>query len=386
MAAPGSIAKRKVLEMIADLDVHFINFHEEIEKAGLKKSERQLLNQEEASAVFDRLLPIAKSLDKNRIIYGFPKTVSQIHYLRSNKIYPNKVFIVNEDKQSIIENIVERLKTTSAIDEHSAVIKARELVDEYYSNLMEVREAYREISFDIDSNKEMPSHRQLFGLSPIVSAPRRAMNIIIAGPPTSGRSRVTHRISDIFKLTHISMQSLLNDYVSDNAGSEEALDIKRNFESGGQTKDEIVNALFASRFVRKDAKNLGTCLDGFPKTESQANYFKNTLKAEPNFVFILHLNDQQIYQRNHILDPVTGKKYLLSEAQSSGDYGLLNRINNIARENEDVLQKRIDHWELAQRTLNKYYEQKIHKLDASKYSENQIVEMISHTIRKFMIH
>ncbi len=179
------------------------------------------------------------------------------------------------------------------------------------------------------------------------------------------------------------MQAILNEFVAVNAGSEEAVEIKRTCEAGDQVRDELVNSLFALRFNRRDARELGTCLDGFPKTDLQAHYFRSVLKADLNFVFVLQLSDNLVFQRHHFVDPVSGKKFRLVDAKDSGDYGLLNRITQAAEDSHELLQKRIDHWELTSRTLNKYFESKVHKIDADRLTEDQIVEKISFIMKKF---
>lgn len=186
-----------------------------------------------------------------------------------------------------------------------------------------------------------------------------------------------------FKLCHVSVQALLTEFVAENAGSEQAIEIKRCCEAGDQVRDDLVNGLFALRFNRRDARELGTCLDGYPKTDAQAFFFRQTLKADVNFVFALQLADHLVFERHHFVDPVSGKKCRLADAKDSGDYGLLNRITQAAEDSHELLQKRIDHWELTSRSLNKYFEAKVHKIDAAQLTEDQIVERILFTVKKF---
>lgn len=185
------------------------------------------------------------------------------------------------------------------------------------------------------------------------------------------------------KLCHVSVQALLMEYVAENAGSDQAIEIKRCCEAGDQVRDELVNGLFAVRFNRRDARELGACIDGYPKSDAQAHFFRQTLKADASFVFALQLEDHCVFQRHHFVDPVSGKKYRLEDAKHSGDYGLLNRITQAAQDSHELLQKRIDHWELTSRTLNKYFEQKVHRLDAAQLTEDQLVERILFTVKKF---
>ena len=131
LAPPASPFKAQLQGLAEAAKAQLINFSAEVEKASLKKKDLQLLREEETSAVFDRLLPQVKALDTHRILYGFPKTLSQIHYLRSHKVYPNTVFIINEAREASLERIQNKLAADLGLDLPVAAQRAQEAYEEY---------------------------------------------------------------------------------------------------------------------------------------------------------------------------------------------------------------------------------------------------------------
>ena len=173
------------------------------------------------------------------------------------------------------------------------------------------------------------------------------------------KSRVSQRIADSFKITHLSLQSLLIDYIAENPGDEDALEIKRKLMSGLSPPDSIVNALVGVRMSKKDVRDLGLCIDTYPNTEAQVDYMRSSLQIEPTFIFMLECSDNFIFKEQLLVDSLTGKSVTLEQARASNDPGLLNRISELARESKESLQNSIETWDLTRRTLFKHFENKV---------------------------
>lgn len=193
--------------------------------------------------------------------------------------------------------------------------------------------------------------------------------------------RVSKKISEIFKLTHISLISLLNSYVAENPGEEDSLMIKRALSSGEYPADDIVNSLFAVRQMRMDAKELGTCIDGYPQTEEQVAFLRDTLRVEPALVILLECSDNYVLNKTEYVDNLTGKTLTLEEAKATQDPLLVSRINQLINESEEPLYASLEKWELTKRTLTKAFEQKVISFDVEKSSESQIIENIEFILR-----
>lgn len=192
---------------------------------------------------------------------------------------------------------------------------------------------------------------------------------------------MSKKIADIFKLTHISMNSLLNGYVAENPGEEESLAIKRALSSGELPEDQIMNALFSARASRKDAKELGMCVDGYPLTETQVAFLRETLGVEPSLVIMLECSDNFVISNAEYVDSLTGKSLTLEEAKTTQDPQLVKRIGQQVNENEEPLYASLEKWEMAKRTLSKAFEQKVVSFDIEKSSESQVIESIEFLLR-----
>lgn len=177
------------------------------------------------------------------------------------------------------------------------------------------------------------------------------------------------------------MQSLINDYISDNPGGDDTIEIKQAINRGARVRDDIANSLFSLRINRKDAKELGACIEGYPKTEAQIQFMRNTLKIEPTFIFILECSDNYSFERYRVFDSITANHYSIQEVKNSGDVPLLGRIQQLANERKPVLSKRIEGWDITRRGLLKYYESKTMNINIEKYTESQVFEKITFILR-----
>lgn len=193
---------------------------------------------------------------------------------------------------------------------------------------------------------------------------------------------MSEKLAEEFKFTHVSIQSLLTDFIAENPGDEEAIEVRRKLVSGQNAPDEIANGLLAARLARKDAKDLGVVLVDFPQTDAQLQFMKTGLQVEPSVVFMLECSDSFVLAEHVYVDPLTGKSLTIDQAKASGDHGLLQRITQLARENSEALQKSIERWELTRRNLVKHFEHQTVSINIENRTEKQIIEQLTHILRK----
>lgn len=96
------------------------------------------------------------------------------------------------------------------------------------------------------------------------------MNLVLFGPPGSGKGTQAERLRDKWKLRHLSTGDLLREAVA--AKSELGKKVESVLAAGRLVSDEIVLALMRDAIlaVEKDAALSGWLLDGFPRTVGQA--------------------------------------------------------------------------------------------------------------------
>ncbi len=96
------------------------------------------------------------------------------------------------------------------------------------------------------------------------------MNLILFGPPGSGKGTQAQRLRDRWSLRHISTGDLLRGAVA--AGTELGRRVERIMAAGELVSDDIVLQLIREEIarVRDDADLSGWLLDGFPRTLGQA--------------------------------------------------------------------------------------------------------------------
>jgi adenylate kinase len=94
-----------------------------------------------------------------------------------------------------------------------------------------------------------------------------AAYIVILGPPGAGKGTQAKRLSERLGLTHVSSGDLFREHLK----NETALGkLARGYiDRGGLVPDDVTIAMIRDRLSRQDA-SAGAILDGFPRTQAQA--------------------------------------------------------------------------------------------------------------------
>ena|SRR3989344_2422333 len=94
------------------------------------------------------------------------------------------------------------------------------------------------------------------------------MNLILLGPPGTGKGTQAERLSEYLKIPHISTGEMFREAAAN--GSKMGLYARDNYWSKGQlVPDDITINLVKERLQKADCKS-GFILDGFPRTIPQA--------------------------------------------------------------------------------------------------------------------
>ena len=123
------------------------------------------------------------------------------------------------------------------------------------------------------------------------------MNIILIGPPGSGKGTQAKFLVEKLNNFQISTGNMLREEIKNN--SEIGKKIINNMNDGKYVEDEIVNKLLEKVIFDSQKKNK-LIFDGYPRTINQAKTLNNLLNKSNqkiDFIFFLNVNKNAIIKR-----------------------------------------------------------------------------------------
>lgn len=122
-------------------------------------------------------------------------------------------------------------------------------------------------------------------------------NLILFGPPGSGKGTQSEKIVEKFKLIHLSTGNLLRQEIADKTPL--GLEAKNFMDKGQLVPDEVVIGMIDS-CLEKNANAKGFLFDGFPRTVPQAEALDKLLalkKTSIAKVIALDVVEEELIQR-----------------------------------------------------------------------------------------
>ena len=121
----------------------------------------------------------------------------------------------------------------------------------------------------------------------------KPFELIVLGPPVSGKGTQTELIAKTFDIPHISTGVILHAIKSD-PSHPAAAEVMGYMDKGQLVPTELVNRLVADRIKQSDCR-LGYAMDGFPRTLEQAQFLDTN--ADIDYVFSINVSDEAIIER-----------------------------------------------------------------------------------------
>ncbi|MDF2386631.1 adenylate kinase [Nostoc ellipsosporum NOK] len=122
-------------------------------------------------------------------------------------------------------------------------------------------------------------------------------NLILFGPPGSGKGTQSEKLVDKYGLVHLSTGNLLREEIKSETPL--GLEAKKFIDKGQLVPDEVVIGMVDSYFDKhKDAR--GFLFDGFPRTVAQAEALDKLLELKKNgiaAVLALEVGEEELIAR-----------------------------------------------------------------------------------------
>lgn len=188
-------------------------------------------------------------------------------------------------------------------------------------------------------------------------------NIILLGPPGSGKGTQSNKIIQDFCYCQLSTGDLLRDHVTKK--TPEGIQAKAAMDKGQLVSDEIVNSILLGA-IRSPQCERGIIFDGYPRNAAQAENLGELLAKEGrkiDRVVDLKVNEEELYERveGRRVHPASGRSYHIRfnppKVEGIDDVTgepLIHRSDD----KKEVLKSRIDTYNEKTRPVSDYYGKK----------------------------
>ena len=122
-------------------------------------------------------------------------------------------------------------------------------------------------------------------------------NLILFGPPGSGKGTQSEKIIEKYSLVHLSTGDLLRSQIAQQTAL--GLEAKKLMDKGQLVPDEVVVGMISTALEENPAAK-GFLFDGFPRTAAQAESLDKLLefKKEPiNVMLALDVSEEELIKR-----------------------------------------------------------------------------------------
>ena len=202
-------------------------------------------------------------------------------------------------------------------------------------------------------------------------------NIILLGPPGSGKGTQSNKILNDFCYCQLSTGDLLREHVAKK--TPEGVKAKEAMDKGQLVSDEIVNSILVGA-IRSPQCARGIIFDGYPRNEEQAVNLDTLLANEGkklDTVIELKVNEEDLYERidGRRVHPASGRSYHIKNAPPK-----VEGVDDVTGEplvhrpddKKEVLKSRIDIYNQKTAPIFNFYAKHgiTHSVDAMKHIDS----------------
>ncbi len=174
----------------------------------------------------------------------------------------------------------------------------------------------------------------------------RSLNLVLLGPPGSGKGTQAKFLSERYHIPHVSTGDMLREEVRNETSL--GLKAKEIMDQGGLVSDEIVSAMILKRLDQEDCAR-GVILDGYPRTVEQAQVLDGILAELGRTlerVILVDVPDEEIVRRlgGRRSCPKCGKVYhLIFSPPADGEHCDVCGVELVQRDDdkEEVIRQRL---------------------------------------------
>ncbi len=159
-------------------------------------------------------------------------------------------------------------------------------------------------------------------------------NLILFGPPGSGKGTQSSNLINTFGLKHLSTGDLLRDEIS--RETRLGLEAKKFMDAGQLVPDAVVIGMIGSK-LDENPEAKGFIFDGFPRTTAQAEALDNLLELKGTSIHMLislEVPEEELKQRLLLRGEISGR----------------------SDDNEEVIANRILEYRAKTEPVSNYYE------------------------------
>ncbi len=157
------------------------------------------------------------------------------------------------------------------------------------------------------------------------------VNILIFGPPGSGKGTQSVKLADEFNLTHLSTGDMLRAEIS--AGTELGRKMSLIMSKGELVPDEVVIEMIAAK-IDGTIDTSGFLFDGFPRTVSQTEALEKMLndrKMKIDIMLVLEVEHEELVKR------LLGRAKLSGRPDDMDTSVIENRIDVYKEKTEPII-------------------------------------------------